>query len=73
MLENGDLITLSNNEEYIVISMTNLDGKNYVYLISKDGVSKISICLYENDTLTPVKDEEIFKLLLDKFQKEQNV
>ena len=38
MLEVGDLLTLSNKKEYIVIKQIQLNGKNYVYLVKKDGI-----------------------------------
>lgn len=71
MLEQGDLITLSNNKEYIVINKTSLKGKNYVYLITKDGISEIAICLFENDTLTKVTDIELLKILINIFKEQQ--
>ena len=71
MLEAGDLITLSNNKEYIVINKTSLKGKNYVYLITKDGISEIAICLFENDTLTKVTDTELLKTLINIFKEQQ--
>ena len=46
------------------------ENKNYVYLISKDGISGIAICLYENDSLKPVKDEDLLKKLLRKLKEE---
>ena len=70
MLEKGDLLTLSNNKEYIVMDQVKFENKNYVYLISKDGISGIAICLYENDSLKPVKDEDLLKKLLRKLKEE---
>lgn len=71
MLDRGDLITLSNNKEYIVINQTTFNGKNYIYLVSKDGVSNVAVCLLENDTLITINDSELVKLLLEKFRQEQ--
>lgn len=73
MLDRGDLITLNNNKEYIVINQTNFNDKNYVYLVSKDGVSGIAVCLLENDTLTTINDGDLVKLLLEKFRQEQGI
>lgn len=69
MLEIGDLLTLSDNQEYIVMKMIYLRGKNYVYLVTKDGISDVLICSYEEDTLNVVTDEELFEELLDLFNK----
>lgn len=68
MLEVGDLLTLSNKKEYIVIKQIQLNGKNYVYLVTKDGISDIAICEYETDKLTIVKDEKLIHTLVEKFK-----
>lgn len=73
MLDKGDLLTLSNGKEYIVINQIQIDGKNYVYLVTKDGVSGVAVCLLENDTLTTIDDGEFLQLLLTKFQESQNM
>ncbi len=73
MLDKGDLLTLSNGKEYIVINQIQIDGKNYVYLVTKDGVSGVAVCLLENDTLTTINDGEFLQLLLTKFQESQNM
>lgn len=73
MLGKGDLLTLSNGKEYIVINQIQIDGKNYVYLVTKDGVSGVAVCLLENDTLTTINDGEFLQLLLTKFKESQNI
>lgn len=73
MLDKGDLLTLSNGKEYIVINQIQFDGKDYVYLVTKDGVSGVAVCLLENDTLTTISDGEFLKLLLEEFKKGQEV
>lgn len=65
MLEVGDLITLSNNEQYIVMKRVNYNSISYVYLISRDGISDIMICSYDNDNLKRVDDEKLFIKLLE--------
>ena len=69
MLEIGDLLTLSDNKEYIVMKQIYFEGSNYVYLISKDGISNILICSYEGDDLSIVTDENLFENLLNLFNK----
>lgn len=71
MLYKGDLIMLSNKKEYIVIDQIKMDGKDYVYLITKDGVSGIAICLVENDILIKVSDAELLQKLIIKFKEKQ--
>ena len=64
MLEVGDLITLSNNKEYLVVEQIEYDNNDYVILISKDGISELKVYLKENDMLSIVKDEEKIKNIL---------
>lgn len=67
MLEIGDLLTLSDNQEYLVMKQIYFKGKNYVYLVTKDGISDVLICSYEEDNLNIVRDEELFEKLLNLF------
>lgn len=73
MLEKGDLLTLSDGNDYFVINMIQVEGKNYVYLVTKDGVSGVMVCLLENDTLTTINDEKVLEVLLEKFKKQYEV
>lgn len=70
MLDIGDLVTLSNNNEYIVVKKILLDEKDYVFLITKDGISDVMICKIQNDSLEIVKDENVINILLEKFRNE---
>lgn len=69
-MEIGDLVTLSNGKDYIVVKTTILNGNNYVFLITKDGISDVMICKIQNDSLEIVKDENIIKILLENFRNE---
>lgn len=64
MLEVGDLITLSNKKEYLVVDQIEYDDNDYVILTSKDGISELKIYLKENDVLSIVKEEEKIKNIL---------
>lgn len=68
MLEKGDLITLNNQEQYIVVNQLIFEGKYYVYLVTKDGFSNILFCQLENSNLKVIKDEALIKILLEKFK-----
>lgn len=54
MLEQGDLITLNNKKEYIVIKQIVFKGVHYILLIAKDGISEFLICEFKQDKLIPV-------------------
>ncbi len=67
MLEKGDLVTLKNNSECIVVNTITLEHQIYVYLISKDGISDVKICKYENNYLNIVEDKDLFVKLIKQF------
>lgn len=72
MIEIGDLLTLSNNKEYIVLKQIAFDDKTYLYLISKDGISNILIACVDKQQITVVKNDELLHKLLLKFKETSN-
>ena len=68
MFEKGDLLTLDNNKEYLVVNQLNYENNNYVFLIAKDGISDIMICLFKGDELIKVEDSELIKKLIERFE-----
>lgn len=67
MLEQGELLTLSNDKEYAVVSSIIYQGANYVYLLDTDVYKDYKLCKYEDENLMVVKDEELLKTLITKF------
>lgn len=68
MLKAGEeLITLSNNKEYAVVSSIVHDGNNYVCLLDTESYKDYKFCLYENDELVVVKDNDLVEVLISKF------
>ncbi len=67
MLEQGELLNLSNNKEYVVVSSIMYQEANYVYLLDTDTYKDYKLCKYENDVLKKVEDEELLKTLITKF------
>lgn len=67
MLEKGELINLSNNKEYAVVSSIIYQGANYVYLLDTDTYKDFKFCKYEEEKVKLVKDEELVKVLIAKF------
>lgn len=64
MLESGDLITLNNKKEYIVVKQFVFEGIHYIFLIAKDGISEFLICEFENDKIIPIRDAELISKLV---------
>lgn len=61
-----DIVELSDNNQYQVISKTTYNETVYYYLVDINDISNIKF-LYENvDRLTEVEDSELINLLLPK-------
>lgn len=65
-----DIVTLSDDNKYQVISKTNYEGLIYYYLVDINDLTNIKF-LYENiDRLTEVEDPELIRKLLPKLYNE---
>lgn len=61
-----DIVTLSDDNQYQVISKTVYEGITYYYLVDMNDITNIKF-LYENiDKLTEVEDPELIQELLPK-------
>lgn len=67
MLEQGEILNLSNSKEYVVVSSVNYEGENYVYLLDTETYKDYRLCHYQDDVLKEVEDPELFKTLITKF------
>lgn len=65
-----DVLTLDDNNEYVVISKINYDNKNYYYLLDKNNSSNIKFCYQDNDELVQLNDKKLVTKLLPLFIKE---
>ena len=72
MLDKGDLLTLDDHEEYIVVSTVIYEEKPYVYLITNDSNSDTMICLFNEQTqeLETVTEEDVLKKIIPLLQKD---
>lgn len=72
-----DTLTLDDNNEYVVISKINYEGKNYYYLLDKNDKENFKFCYEDNEELVEIEDKELNTKLLPLFvevaQKEVNV
>lgn len=68
MLNQGEILTLNDNKKYSVVFTTQLNSKNYVYLIDQDDSTNTMFCEYNSeDGLEEVIEPEIIEQLLVKF------
>lgn len=65
-----DVLTLDNNQEYIVGSIAKKDNNTYYCLLNKEKNDDIIICQSkDNDTLREINDKDLIKVLLPEFYK----
>ena len=71
MLEVGELITLTNDKEFLVVNTLQLHSNNYAYLMTITEPVEISIVNVKNESgtiiLEEVKDKAELEYILDQF------
>jgi hypothetical protein len=73
MLNQGEILTLSDNKKYSVVYTTELNSKNYVYLIDQDDYTNTMFCEFDNNNgLEEVTEPEIIEQLMAKFIESRN-
>ena len=65
MFELGSVLTLSDNNEYIVVGNAEKDGKNYYYLVDKENLLNVQVLVEKTIDNKPylqeISDPEILK------------
>ena len=59
MQEEYNILTLSDNKQYVVVSSTELNGKNYVYLVDMEDHNNNIVCELNGDEVEVVEDNDI--------------
>lgn len=67
MIQIRDILTLSDDHEYVVVGKTDEADREYYYLIDKNNVENIKFCYLEKDELVEIEDSELIKSLLPIF------
>lgn len=65
-----DIVTLSDNNEYGVVSKTIYDNKTYYYLIDVNDISNVKFLFEEENTLVELEDEKIIQTIIPKLLSE---
>jgi len=68
-MEMKDLVTLSDDKEYVVVSKVMYENKVYYYLIEKTNFSNIKFLLENGEELVSVRDADLLTKLLPLFIK----
>lgn len=74
MLEFGDIVTLENDEEYLVASSCEYQSEIYIYLVNMKNSADCILAIVKNDELEQVIDVDVFNkvipLILDNANEE---
>ena len=62
-----DVLTLNDNNQYVVISKINYDNKNHYYLLDKNNYQNVKFCFEDNEELVEIDDKELTTRLLPLF------
>ncbi|MBQ1551657.1 MAG: hypothetical protein IIZ67_06105 [Bacilli bacterium] len=68
MLKQGEVLTLSDNKKYTVISTIEMDNNYYSYLIDNDDYSNMMFCKFVEDDIEEITDHDLIEKLLIKFK-----
>lgn len=67
MLGRGNILELSDNNEYTVVDILMVEGITYVYLVDNKDNKNIIFGKLINDEITTVVDPEELKIVVEKF------
>lgn len=73
MLEVNDVITVKDNEKYLVVYTKEIEGKSYAFLINKNNYSFNMFSQYNSNSFAEVNDIEIIEKLLMCFKKDKGI
>ena len=63
-----DVITLEDNDEYVVVAQVDFENKLYSYIVDINNNDKFKFCYIEDDVLVEVNDGSLIKKILPLFQ-----
>lgn len=73
MIEQGEILTLDDDKEYVVVASTVYEEINYVYLMDPKDYGNFMFCAYDQtDGLYEVEDSELLDKLLHIFNEQLN-
>lgn len=61
-----DIVTLDNNNQYVVVGKVNYKSKNYYYLVNKN-YENLMFCYEDNDDLVELNDKKLASKILPLF------
>jgi len=67
MIDIRDILTLDDNNEYVVVSKITYEDKIYYYLVDKNKNENIKFCYEKEDNLVELNDKVLVTKLLPLF------
>lgn len=67
MIDIRDILTLDDNNEYVVVSKIAYEGKIYYYLVDKNNNENLKFCYESKDNLVELNDKVLVTKLLPLF------
>ena len=65
MIKKGDILTLSDNNEYTVVDILNANEKTYVYLVDINNVINFIYGKLENEEITEIEDSNELEFVIN--------
>lgn len=62
-----DILTLDDDNKYVVVSKVYYEGKDYLYLIDINNNKNLKFCYVDNDAVVEISDKELNTKLLPLF------
>ena len=67
MIDIRDILTLDDNNEYVVVSKVTYENKIYYYLVDKNNNENLKFCYENTDSLVELNDKVLVTKLLPLF------
>lgn len=67
-IEINNLITLSDKNEYVIVSKANYNNKVYYYIADINNQKNLKFCYIQNDELVEIKNSQLIMQLISIFK-----
>ena len=66
-IKKNDILTLEDNNEYVVVSKVTYDDANYLYIVDLNDVKNIKFVKENNDEVLEISDKDLISELIPLF------
>ena len=71
-IKKNDVLTLEDNNEYVVVSKVTYDDANYLYIVDLNDVKNIKFVKENNDEVLEISDKDLISELIPLFIDDTN-